>query len=119
LDGAHHCIGSHTFAPDTLRTLEAAARAYLDAQKAEPMGWINVAERLPEICFSAPEYRRYVRCLTATKYGWVAQMDYKSNGYAKTERGRKPRWEYCGRISQWDVTHWMPLPAHPSPKEPT
>src|SRR6185312_1030884 len=40
LDAAHRCVGSHTLAPDTMRTLEAAARAYLRAptapQGAEP-----------------------------------------------------------------------------------
>ena len=34
LDAAHRCVGSHTLAPDTMRTLEAAARAYLRAPTA-------------------------------------------------------------------------------------
>lgn len=35
LDAAHRCVGRHMLAPGTLRTLEAAAFAYLDAQGAE------------------------------------------------------------------------------------
>jgi hypothetical protein len=42
LDAAHRCIGSHTFAPDTMRTLEAAARAYLATQKAEPVACAHI-----------------------------------------------------------------------------
>lgn len=49
LDAAHRCIGSHTFAPDTMQTLEDAARAYLRAptapQGAEPVNQCDGCRR--------------------------------------------------------------------------
>src|SRR6185312_8118961 len=48
LDAAHRCVGSHTLAPDTMRTLEAAARAYLRAPTA-PQGAEIAREALREL----------------------------------------------------------------------
>lgn len=61
-------------------TLETGARSQ----------WISVDERLPEIDYSRPSYARSVRCLITTEAGWVAEMDYESNGSAKTESGLPP-----------------------------
>lgn len=73
--------------------------------------WISVDERLPEIDYSKASYERRVTCLVTTEAGWVAEMVYESNGGAKTERGRAPRWIWQGRVSPWRIIAWQPLPA--------
>lgn len=72
--------------------------------------WVSVAESLPK-CRESGDF--CVPCIVATEDGQVIAMTWKSNMYATTEKGRQPRWEWFGRISQWKVTHWMPLPPHP------
>ncbi|EJD5901060.1 DUF551 domain-containing protein [Escherichia coli] len=67
-----------------------------------PDGWINCSERMPEI--------------RQTVIGWngyaVRQCVYTRNEYAKTQKGREPRFETLTGI--WHgVTHWMPLPEPP------
>ncbi|EOJ7618530.1 TPA: dATP/dGTP pyrophosphohydrolase domain-containing protein [Escherichia coli] len=67
-----------------------------------PDGWISCSERMPEI--------------RQTVIGWngyaVRQCVYTRNGYAKTQKGREPRFETSTGI--WHgVTHWMPLPEPP------
>ncbi|WP_249525497.1 DUF551 domain-containing protein, partial [Escherichia coli] len=69
---------------------------------ATPDGWISCSERMPEI--------------RQTVIGWngyaVRQCVYTRNEYAKTQKGRKPRFETLTGI--WHgVTHWMPLPEPP------
>ncbi|QMP36954.1 DUF551 domain-containing protein [Escherichia coli] len=69
---------------------------------ATPDGWISCSERMPEI--------------RQTVIGWngyaVRQCVYTRNGYAKTQKGREPRFETSTGI--WHgVTHWMPLPEPP------
>ncbi|MCK2360516.1 ead/Ea22-like family protein [Escherichia coli] len=65
-------------------------------------GWINCSDRMPEI--------------RQTVIGWngyaVRQCVYTRNEYAKTQKGREPRFETLTGI--WHgVTHWMPLPEPP------
>lgn len=75
-------------------------------------GWIKCSDALPEIDYSAPPYSRFVRVLVAN--GETAcEMSYASNSYAKTEKGRLPRWEYGGKLAYFTPTHWMPLPPPP------
>lgn len=67
-----------------------------------PDGWISCSERMPEI--------------RQTVIGWngyaVRQCVYTRNEYAKTRKGREPRFEILTGI--WHgVTHWMPLPEPP------
>ncbi|ENW0226733.1 DUF551 domain-containing protein, partial [Escherichia coli] len=62
-----------------------------------PDGWISCSERMPEI--------------RQTVIGWngyaVRQCVYTRNEYAKTQKGREPRFETLTGI--WHgVTHWMP-----------
>lgn len=64
--------------------------------------WIKCSERMPEI--------------RQTVIGWngyaVRQCIYTRNEYAKTQKGREPRFEILTGI--WHgVTHWMPLPPPP------
>ncbi|MDZ7280349.1 DUF551 domain-containing protein [Pantoea eucrina] len=64
--------------------------------------WIKCSERMPEI--------------RQTVIGWngcaVRQCVYTRNEYAKTQKGREPRFETLTGI--WHgVTHWMPLPEPP------
>ncbi|ENQ4113838.1 DUF551 domain-containing protein [Salmonella enterica] len=67
-----------------------------------PDGWISCSERMPEI--------------RQTVIGWngyaVRQCVYTRNEYAKTQKGREPRFEILTGI--WHgVTHWMLLPEPP------
>ncbi|EFM4869024.1 DUF551 domain-containing protein [Escherichia coli] len=67
-----------------------------------PDGWIRCSDRMPEI--------------RQTVIGWngyaVRQCVYTRNEYAKTQKGREPRFETLTGI--WHgVTHWMPLPEPP------
>lgn len=67
-----------------------------------PGGWISCSERMPEI--------------RQTVIGWngyaVRQCVYTRNEYAKTQKGREPRFEILTGI--WHgVTHWMQLPEPP------
>lgn len=69
---------------------------------ATPDGWISCSEQMPEI--------------RQTVIGWngyaVRQCVYTRNEYAKTQKGREPRFETLTGI--WHgVTHWMPLPEPP------
>lgn len=73
--------------------------------------WISVNDRLPELSGSCN--RANVIC--ATDSGDVRQMVYIRHILARTEKGRKPRWEeVIGQLAWSTVTHWMPLPDHPS-----
>lgn len=71
--------------------------------------WIAVTKRLPELS----ETNSCVHCLAAVPQGQVIALDWTRNTYAKTERGRTPRWEWQGKIYPWEPTHWMPYPDHP------
>ena len=73
--------------------------------------WIPVTERLPDIEKSP---HGSVECIVACSTGLVTAMRYKENRNAKTEKGRRPRWEWNWRVATWEVTHWTPLPAPPS-----
>nr|WP_250908151.1 dATP/dGTP pyrophosphohydrolase domain-containing protein [Escherichia coli] len=64
--------------------------------------WISCSDRMPEI--------------RQTVIGWngyaVRRCVYTRNEYAKTQKGREPRFEILTGI--WHgVTHWMPLPEPP------
>jgi hypothetical protein len=123
VDGRPHEIEQLTDEAAALIEQQAARIAALEAQiatvapavDAQP-AWISVDERLPEIDYSNPAYARGVKVLAAwgNDPGNVAEMEYRSNAYAKTEKGRLPRFEWQGRVSPWTVTHWMPLPEAPA-----
>jgi SLT domain-containing protein len=90
-----------------------ALLAYIDQLEASRQ-WVSVAERLPGIDYTQPEYGRFVKTIAAGKYGFVGELHYRSKGCAKTESGRKPRWEYPnGRIFAGEITLWMLLPPLP------
>ncbi len=90
-----------------LHSAEPVSQAYklnaLDGNSpVTPDGWISCSERMPEI--------------RQTVIGWngyaVRQCVYTRNEYAKTQKGRDPRFEILTGI--WHgVTHWMPLPEPP------
>jgi hypothetical protein len=77
---------------------------------AEP-DWIPVTERLPDVERSP---HGSVECIVACSTGLVTAMRYTENRNAKTEKGRRPRWEWNWRVATWEVTHWTPLPAPPT-----
>ncbi|EFJ2858546.1 DUF551 domain-containing protein [Escherichia marmotae] len=65
-------------------------------------GWISCSERMPEIRQTVMGWNGYA----------VRQCVYTRNEYAKTQKGREPRFETSTGI--WHgVTHWMPLPEPP------
>jgi len=53
----------------------------------------------------------YIVC-TANKV--ITEMKYTWNAYAKTKRGQQPRWEWHGKLSPWEITHYMNLPKPPT-----
>ncbi|EHB0511572.1 DUF551 domain-containing protein [Escherichia coli] len=78
-------LAAEPIAPNDVREQTAIPQA-----PATPDSWISCSERMPEI--------------RQTVIGW--------NGYAKTQKGREPRFEILTGI--WHgVTHWMPLPEPP------
>ncbi len=87
------------------------------AKLGQQRDWIPVTERLPEIDYSLPEYEWRVQANVVFRSGGkikVGYAVYASNGYAKTEKGRAPRWEdQSGRHFGFEILYWMPLPALP------
>lgn len=78
--------------------------------------WIDCSVELPYIDHEAPKYAQRVRVI-AGKPGYVGELTYGRNSYAKTEEERTCRWEESsGRASAWQPTHWQPLPKEPVAK---
>lgn len=91
-----------------IRAIYAAPIAQAAPQR-EQSGWISVEDRLPE----PGRYGARVMCWGE---GWSQprEMKWAANTSAKTEAGRRPRWEETyGRLAFSAPTHWMPLPAAP------
>lgn len=87
---------------DRIEAVKAALRRLAGNYPDIPDGWISCSDRMPEI--------------RQTVIGWngyaVRQCVYTRNEYAKTQKGREPRFETLTGI--WHgVTHWMPLPEPP------
>ncbi|EFC2184138.1 DUF551 domain-containing protein [Escherichia coli] len=87
---------------DRIEAVKAVLRRLAGNYPVTPDGWISCSERMPEI--------------RQTVIGWngyaVRQCVYTRNEYAKTQKGREPRFETLTGI--WHgVTHWMPLPEPP------
>ena len=91
-----------------IAALDAAIRALRQGG-----GWIPVSERLPE--FTNWDKSGSAEVAVLTEDGKVLAAYWKSNAYAKTERGRAPRWERNHAILGANVIAWQPLPAPPSP----
>ena len=76
--------------------------------------FVPVTERLPEIDISAPGYAQHVNCLVRDDEGKVRAAAYARNSYAKTEKGRVPRWQEYNSSALWfgrPITHWAEMPA--------
>ncbi|EGI9590411.1 DUF551 domain-containing protein [Escherichia coli] len=87
---------------DRIDAVKTVLRGLAGNYPVTPDGWISCSERMPEI--------------RQTVIGWngyaVRQCVYTRNEYAKTQKGREPRFETLTGI--WHgVTHWMPLPEPP------
>ncbi|ELY4860608.1 DUF551 domain-containing protein [Cronobacter sakazakii] len=67
------------------------------------MEWIKCSERMPEL---------RQRVLVWNGYS-VTECTYKRNEYAKTPKGREPRFEFHAGIKH-GITHWMLLPEPPA-----
>ncbi|MGD9423965.1 DUF551 domain-containing protein [Pantoea sp. NSTU24] len=68
----------------------------------ERMEWIKCSDQMPEVGRSVIGWNGFA----------IVQVKYCSNTYAKTAKGRLPRFESSRGI--WDgCTYWMPLPEPP------
>ncbi|HAJ7442822.1 TPA: DUF551 domain-containing protein [Escherichia coli] len=93
---------AESYDDDRIEAVKAVLRRLAGNSPVTPDGWISCSERMPEI--------------RQTVIGWngyaVRQCVYTRNEYAKTQKGREPRFETLTGI--WHgVTHWMPLPEPP------
>lgn len=67
-----------------------------------PDEWIKCSDRMPEVGQDVIGWNGFA----------IRQVRYRINTYARTEKGRLPRFESGNGI--WHgVTHWTPLPAAP------
>ncbi|MEW5543469.1 DUF551 domain-containing protein [Pseudomonas soli] len=74
-------------------------------------GWIKCSDRLPPIAQAWNDNSRWL----ASDGKAVRELCYVQHSSARTEKGRKPRWqETDGRIAWIGVTHWQPLPSPPT-----
>ena len=76
--------------------------------------WIKCSERMPDIP-SEPSCGNCTNVI-AWRSGWKEprQMVWRSNIYAKTEKGRTPRWEEMhGCLAFSEPTHWREMPEPP------
>lgn len=73
--------------------------------------WIPVDERLPEL----KENQSYINVNATIEYQngkrVVVPFTWERKG-----RNKKPTWCYLGRISDWNVVAWMPLPERYKPE---
>lgn len=81
--------------------------------------WVLVSERLPELGENAVPRFEDVKCLVNLENGEVFEARYTRNQYAKTEKGRLPRWERNGRILTSPVYAWKKMPSGPRRREHT
>ncbi|EFG0717509.1 DUF551 domain-containing protein [Escherichia coli] len=93
---------AESYDDDRIEAVKAVLRRLAGNSPVTPDSWISCSERMPEI--------------RQTVIGWngyaVRQCVYTRNEYAKTQKGREPRFETSTGI--WHgVTHWMPLPEPP------
>lgn len=94
-----------TSIPDDSPLVKVATPLYTTPQPAhaEQDGWIKCSERMPDVGSSV---------LVVIQGKYVHKGHYSQWTGAKTEKGRKPRFEDLRGILR-DVTHWMPLPEPP------
>ncbi|MBB9114327.1 DUF551 domain-containing protein [Escherichia coli] len=93
---------AESYDDDRIEAVKAVLRRLAGNSPVTPDSWISCSERMPEI--------------RQTVIGWngyaVRQCVYTRNEYAKTQKGREPRFETSTGI--WHgVTHWMTLPEPP------
>nr|WP_309187811.1 DUF551 domain-containing protein [Escherichia marmotae] len=93
---------AESYDDDRIEDVKTVLRRLAGNSPVTPDSWISCSERMPEI--------------RQTVIGWngyaVRQCVYTRNEYAKTQKGREPRFETSTGI--WHgVTHWMLLPEPP------
>ena len=75
--------------------------------------WIKCSDKLPEIDYTGAIYSHSISVIGCYADSQRAmEVRYCSNGYAKTEKGRAPRWERDGLIVG-APDYWMHFPALP------
>lgn len=72
------------------------------------MEWISVNDKLP----TDEDSWRYFICMT-TATGRSKGVIPMRWDVTKVRGKIVRRWKWEGRISPWEVTHWMPLPDPP------
>jgi len=78
------------------------------------MEWISTKDRLPEI----PSNRNFISVLVA----WGDKPENVSCMYfeKRVVRGRVIKsFKWNNRLTPWEITDWMPLPAPPAKPQPT
>ena len=76
------------------------------------MKWISTKDEFPGIDDNVEQYKKRVRVIAAwgSRTENVAEMEYSED----VVRGKVlRRFKWNGRISPWNVTHWMPFPEPP------
>lgn len=73
------------------------------------LAWVNVEDCLPDLSALA-DTQSGVEVIVETERGGVMAAKFCRNAFARTEKGRRPRWERNGRIFESNVLRWKPLP---------
>ncbi len=76
----------------------------------EQTRWIPVSERLPEFKEGSDQV---VVIAARDSSPTTFPLWYSRNPYAKTEKGRAPKWKHGWGHEAATPTHWMPLPEAP------
>jgi hypothetical protein len=75
--------------------------------------WIKCSDRMPVIERRVGLSFGSVNVICCTSSKQVIAMSYAQSDCGNTAKSRAPRFEWNGRISPWEVTHWQYLPAPP------
>ena len=98
---------------DALAAIEMQA-SHSAAADAVPVAWVSMKDGPPEFKWGDIPFNMLIRVIAALDDGDVRAMEYMAGGWTKEDS--KPEWHFPGgrQCLSHHITHWMPLPAHPS-----